>query len=71
MPVSAKRVLTTIAFLRTSLLYTATLANGFRAYCQGLSRDLETGCLKFILAIVKFLGILIFKGEYKIFRFQP
>ena len=36
---------------------------------QGLSQDLETGCLK--LAIVKFLGIQIFRGYHNILRFQP
>ena len=35
--------------------------NGF--YCvQGFSQDLETGCPK--LAIVKFWGIQIFKGDH-------
>ena len=29
---------------------------------QCLSQDLETGCLK--LAVVKFLGVQIFKGVY-------
>ena len=33
---------------------------------QGLSQDLETGCPK--LAIVKFLGGLVFKGNYNILR---
>ena len=36
---------------------------------QGLSQELETGCLK--LAIVKFLGVRIFKGVHNILRFQP
>ena len=39
---------------------------------QGLSQDLETGltgCPK--LAIVKFLGVYIFKGDHNILRFQP
>ena len=31
---------------------------------QGLSQDLETGCPK--LAIVKFLGFQIFKGDHNI-----
>ena len=35
---------------------------------QGLSQVLETGCPK--LAIVKFWGIHIFKGEHNILRFQ-
>ena len=36
---------------------------------QCLSQDLETGCLK--LAVVKFLGIQIFKRDHNIFIFQP
>ena len=36
---------------------------------QGLSQDLETGCLK--LPIVKFLGVQIFKEDHNILRFQP
>ena len=36
---------------------------------QCLSQDLETGCLK--LAVVKFLGIQIFKGYHNILIFQP
>ena len=35
---------------------------------QGLSQDLETGCLK--LAIVKFLGVQNFKGDHNILIFQ-
>ena len=31
---------------------------------QCLSQDLETGCLK--LAVVKFLGVQIFKGDHNI-----
>ena len=38
------------------------------AFTQGLSQELETGCLK--LAIVKFLGVQIFKGDHNILRFQ-
>ena len=38
-------------------------------YKQGLSQDLETGCLK--LAIVKFWGVQIVKGDHNILRFQP
>ena len=34
----------------------------------GLSQDSETGCSK--LAIVKFLGVQIFKGNNNILRFQ-
>ena len=36
---------------------------------QCLSQDLETGCLK--LAVVKFLGVHIFKGDHNILIFQP
>ena len=36
---------------------------------QGLSQDLETGCLK--LAVVKFLGVQFFKGDHNILIFQP
>ena len=36
---------------------------------QGLIQDLETGCPK--LASVKLLGILYFKGDLNIFKFQP
>ena len=36
---------------------------------QGLSQDLETGCQK--LAIVKYLGVQIFKGDHNNLRFQP
>ena len=36
---------------------------------QGLSQELETGCLK--LAIVKILGVQIFKRDHNILRFQP
>ena len=36
---------------------------------QGLSQDLDTGCLK--LAIVRFLGIQIFRGYHNILRFKP
>ena len=36
---------------------------------QCLSQDLETGCLN--LAVVKFLGVQIFKGVHNILIFQP
>ena len=36
---------------------------------QGLSQDLETGCLK--LAIEKLLGVQIFEGYHITLRFQP
>ena len=35
---------------------------------QCLSQDLESGCLK--LAVVKFLGVQIFKGDHNILIFQ-
>ena len=38
------------------------------AWVQCLSQDLETGCPK--LAIVKSLGVQIFKGDHDILRFQ-
>ena len=38
-------------------------------YDKCLSQDLETGCLK--LAVVKFWGVQIFKGDHNIFIFQP
>ena len=34
---------------------------------QCLSQDFETGCLK--LAVVKFLGVQIFKGDHNILIF--
>ena len=34
---------------------------------QGLSQDLETGCLK--LAIVNFMGVQMFKDDHNIVRF--
>ena len=45
------------------------LCNEQQSLGQGLSEDLETGCLK--LAIVKFWGPQIFKGYHNILRFQP
>ena len=36
---------------------------------QCLSQDFQTGCLK--LAVVKSLGVQIFKGDHNILRFQP
>ena len=43
--------------------------DGFRdGDSQGLSQDLETGCLK--LAIAKFLDVQIFRGYHNILRFQ-
>ena len=46
-----------------------TLDEGKNTTQQGLSQDLERGCLK--LAIVKFWGVHIFKGGHKILIFQP
>ena len=43
--------------------------SGCIMYMQCLSQDLETGCLK--LAVVKFLGVQIFKEDHNILRFQP
>ena len=36
---------------------------------QGLSQDLETGCLK--LAIEELLGVQIFEEDHNTLRFQP
>ena len=47
----------------------ASLVNLRHSSYQGLSQNLETGCLK--LAIAKFLGIQIFKGEHNILIFLP
>ena len=41
----------------------------FCIWDQGLSQDLETGCLK--LAVVKFLGVQIIEEDHNILRFQP
>ena len=38
-------------------------------WLQRLSQDLETGCLK--LAVVKSLGVQIFKGDHNILISQP
>ena len=38
-------------------------------FIQRLSQDLGTGCLK--LAVEKFLGVQIFKGDHTILIFQP
>ena len=35
---------------------------GIKQQNQGLSQDLETGCIK--LAVEKFLGVQIFKGDH-------
>ena len=36
---------------------------------QCLSQDFEIGCLK--LAVLRFLGVQIFKGDHNILIFQP
>ena len=51
-----------------------TATGGALQYCellpnQGLSQDLGTGCPK--LAILKFWGVQICKGDHNIPRFQP
>ena len=46
-----------------------TMHKIYKYVVQGLSQDLETGCLK--SAIVKFLGVQIFKGGNNILKFQP
>ena len=43
--------------------------HGWLSAPQCLSQDLETGCLK--LAVVKFLGVQIFKGNHNILICQP
>ena len=43
--------------------------NYYHIIVQCLSQDFETGCLK--LAVVKYLGVQIFKGDHKILIFQP
>ena len=45
------------------------LRNFISTTVQCLSQDLETGCLK--LAVVKFLGVQMFKGDHNILIFQP
>ena len=40
-----------------------------QSLAQCLSQDLETGCLK--LAVVKFVGVKILKGDHNILIFQP
>ena len=41
---------------------------GVKNSMQCLSQDLESGCLK--LAVVKFLGVQISKGDHNILIFQ-
>ena len=50
-------------------LFCLTLKKGSYEPSQCLSQDLETGCLK--LAVVKSLGVQIFKGDHNILIFQP
>ena len=40
-----------------------------RKLVQCLSQDLESGCLK--LAVIKFWGVQIFKGDHNILIVQP
>ena len=56
--------MTIFLMLNTNFLVIETLIT-----VQCLSQDLETGCLK--LAVVKFLGVHIFKGDHNILIFQP
>ena len=46
----------------------AEFIKNFYECTQCLSQDLESGCLK--LAVVKFLGVQIFKGDHNILIFQ-
>ena len=39
------------------------------SWYRGLSQNLETGYPK--LAIVKYLGVLLFNGDYNLLRLQP
>ena len=63
---SNRKVIENDLLLLGSVCYNYLLLEDFD---QGLSQDLETGCLK--LAIVKYLGIQIFKGDHNILRLQP
>ena len=56
----------TLPMLRLHSFQSIIIAD--RPINQGLSQDLETGCPK--LAIVKILGVQIFKGDHNILRFQ-
>ena len=49
--------------------FTIRNRRGVYGAIQGLSQDLETGCLK--LAIVKFLGVQTVKGDHNLLIFQP
>ena len=48
---------------------TRDLVSWYMTFKQGISQELETGCLK--LAIVKFLCVQIFKWDHNILWFQP
>ena len=50
---------------RVGIQCQANFLNPFMPESQGLSQDLETGCPK--LTMVKFLGILFFKGGNNIY----
>ena len=43
-----------------------SITGDVHCHTQCLSQDLETGCLK--LAVVKFLGLQIFKGDHNIIQ---
>ena len=71
MPVAPNYHLTILGFLtiRPARSYSIKSVNSRNAPNQCLSQDLKTGCLK--LAVVKFLGVHIFKGDHNILIFQP
>ena len=50
-------------------LFNTVFCHEGHVYMQCLSQDFETGCLK--LAVVKFLGVQIFKGDHNILIFLP
>ena len=43
-----------------------SITGDVHCHMQCLSQDLETGCLK--LAVVKLLGVIIFKGDHNIIQ---
>ena len=53
--------------LRYSIVRTIDMISYSKTLGQGLSQDLQTGCPK--LAIGKYLGIQIFKGDHNKLRF--
>ena len=55
------------SYLAISFTYSSLFVNDSGPQC--LSQDLETGCLK--LAVVKFLGVQIFKGDHNVLIFKP